>query len=143
MTIVDEKGASRAQLLVTTDGKVGLIMSDAAKNGKSGTSLQVGPDGAPQLSMRDAAGTIRMMLILTGDGSPMLFLNDKKNVNRAGLCLDTEGLPTLRLQDEKGHTRTMLGSFTGDPTPDGKRTTFPENTLTLYGLDEKAYWKTP
>lgn len=88
------------------------------------------------LALNDAKGERRTFLGIGG-----LALNDSKGTNRVLLDAAEAGAH-LTLYDAKGAHRADVGASASE-TPDGRTTTYPESTLTLWDADGKMLWQAP
>ena len=131
----DEKGNTRAKLLVGKDGAV-LFLNDE----KGNTRAKLGAFDRPVLWLSDENGKLRAALDVDKDG-PSLELFDEKDKLRATLDVGKDG-PALDLFDEKGKVRAALGACQ-TVAPGGKAITYPESSIILFGPDGKATWLAP
>ena len=156
--LVDENGKMRARLSVNKNGVAlallnrngipgaaltvvkgapGLTLYD--ENAKGGAVLAVGKDG-PGLTLFDENGKADATLAVL-KGEPGLSLLDEKGKDRAVLAVGKDG-PGLALFDENGKGRAMLGAGK-TVSPDGRKITYPESSLRLFGPDETVVWQAP
>ncbi|MFH1748059.1 MAG: hypothetical protein ABIG44_13570 [Planctomycetota bacterium] len=89
----------------------------------------------------DNSGKTRAMLVVSKEGPVGLSFLDENGKMRA-IFGETKDGPALGFLDENEKVRLSLrlGRTT---TLDGKRTTYPESSILLYGPDEKVIWEAP
>ena len=122
--LYDEAGTIRTQL-VATEALAGLLLHDEAGTRRAGltTSQQdLGPFGSSDSTVLD---------LLDNSGTERVLLHVGEN-SGAGLLL----------QDEAGLYRASLGS-SERVRADGRRTTYPESSLLLFGPDGNVIWQAP
>lgn len=114
LLLADESGQRRVELSMT----------------KSGAGLNVFDDAGEK---RAALGSMKV-----GSG---LVLWDGDGQSRAVIVSQTSG-PTLRLSDKGGTSRLQLGVGT-TTTSGGRRTTYPESSIRLFGPEGNLAWSAP
>ena len=113
-TLVDDSGATRAELDVTPKGVAELRMLD--DTGKLRAGLGVAHDGAPALGLYDADGHTRAEVSLSR-GVSRVRLFDDKGAPRAGIAVNNGGASNVGLVDDKGAMRaSMETTDAGDST---------------------------
>jgi len=158
LSLLDEKGKYRARLTAPKDGP-GLALSD--ENDKLRALLAVGKDGpglalldendklralltllkdGPALDLRDENGKARARLTVLEDG-PRLWLADENDKLCAGLSVGKDGT-ALGLFDKNGKMRCALGAGVTTQA-DGRKITYPESSLRLFGPDGFMIWQAP
>lgn len=85
---------------------------DAARQPR--ITLDVTPDGSPELSLRDTVGRTRIMLNVFPDESSAVSLGDMVSRPRIALAVLPDGSPGISLVDATGQIRAILQAF-----PDG------------------------
>ncbi len=140
--LVDEKGAVRAALSMSTGGP-GIILFDKAGNFRAMLGLATGEE-YPVLSLLDAEKHHRATLALKVNGEPYLGLFDKTGKRRMSFTLDGEKGPRIALLDNNGQTRAALGAvdLTKVTAMGGIETQQPVS-LVLFDKDEKPIWRAP
>ena len=128
-TLVDDNGATRAELDVTPKGVAELRMLDDA--GKLRAGLGVAHDGAPALGLYDSEGKTRAEVSLSR-GVSQMRLFDNKGAPRAGVAVDDVGGANVALIDNKGMSRASMESTdAGDSTIRLSDSTQPRIGLTV------------
>lgn len=94
----------------------------------------------PTLSLSDKNDKVRAWLGVDEDG-PLLQLSDDKGKVRALLGAD-EDVSGLSLFDDKGKGRCTIGAA-ATIHEDGRKTTYPESSIWLFGPDGKGLWSAP
>lgn len=128
----DKNGVVRTGLNVDESGSF-FTMKD--KDGKQRLTLS-SFDGAPSIALKDDSGVTLADLTIVPKHGPSLAFKDKKGVMRQCLLLDDKG-PQFMLFDERQTLRTVIGAMS-TISKDGKKTTYPESSLLLFGPDEKV-----
>ena len=72
------------------------------QKGNVRATLEVYPQGHPNLTLRDEKGEVRAMLALAFDDSPVIWMYDEKGKTRAVGGLGSDGSPILTLRDKEG-----------------------------------------
>jgi hypothetical protein len=122
-------------------GSPGLDLLD--ERGMIRWRASVRSDGSPNLTLLDEKGKLRWTAVVHSDGAPCLSLWDEKARIRWHAAVENDGAPSLSLRDRNGAGRAILGATSlTDPTT-GVETSFPENTLLLYGPDGKILERLP
>lgn len=83
LTLFDERGQARGQVLMMATDQAGITLSDAK-------------------------GVPRLHLVILPDGSPTVILSDEQRQPRAAIALSPEGRPSLSFMDEKGQLQAQL-----------------------------------
>ncbi len=108
VTVVDETGQERGTLMVEDDGTVALLLID--ENDYTRVSLSL-DKGQPEISLSDADGKVRVLMVLYGNIPAIHVLGDGSAKASLGAHNDTVG---VIIHDKDGKTRGYLtGSGTG------------------------------
>ncbi len=113
LMLLDEKGGLRGFLMIAESGASTFALSGG--NGKPGISIQARPDGNTLLTVRDGAGSGRLVLAVDADGSATVGMIDDKKQPCAGLVSFPDDGPNLILLPQ-GEPPVFLRQ-----TPDQKR----------------------
>jgi len=139
LSLYDRANVLRAVLDLDDSGQPGLSLND--ENSKYRVWLSLGL-GQPGLILFDENQKGGVTLYLDKSGRPDLWLSDENGKTRASLDLTESGQPALTLDDENGNERASLGA-TGTTTTDGRKVSYPESSLLLFGQDGKLVWQAP
>ena len=151
--LMGRSGKPRAVLTEASDGNVGLRFVDAAETVRLALELQ--PDGAPWVSVADAAGQRRFMLTVNKDGSPGFSLLNAQERPLVGMSAAPDGTAGLGMTDAAGRARAFVGIRSGgfslvsvhasDGAIRAALSVLPDGSpsVRIYAADGKVIWKAP
>ncbi|MFA6472334.1 MAG: hypothetical protein WCU00_09870 [Candidatus Latescibacterota bacterium] len=135
--ILEDENGKRLAMLGMSSTEPALILYD--KKGMNRAVLTM-VDDEPGLCLFDKNGWRRAALDIFLD-EPGLHLSDENGKSRASLNILKIG-PRLSLIDENDKYRAILGVSVTE-SKDGKKTTYPESSLLLFGTDGPMIWHAP
>ena len=126
--------------LAVLDGSPGLTLRD--EKGKTRAGLMVSDDGSPSLMLLDETGKARAMLVVDHDGVG-IALGGERGKQRALLGVSSDSGPVLQLRDDKGWVRAALGAYSLMTPDTGEVVKRAESSLVLFDKEGKVLWQAP